>query len=566
MTKKIGLLAAVFLGSLSLTGGAIASVQAQVDTAWVRRYNGPGNGSDQAYAMAVDGNGNVYVTGQSYGIVTNFDYATIKYYSSGDTAWVRRYNGPGNGDDYAYSQAVDDSGSVYVTGGSAGLGTEADYTTIKYRVNGDTVWVKSYNGPGNNSDYAEAITVDGSGDVYVTGNSYGSGTSLDYATIKYLSNGDTAWVRRYNGTGNGDDYGWAIAVDDSGNVYVTGGSIGSGTSYDYTTIKYDSAGDTLWVRRYNGPGDTTDVARAIYVDKSANVYITGESYGSGTKLDYATIKYYSNGDTAWVRRYNGPGNATDEAAALSVDKSGNIYVTGNSYGSGTQFDYATIKYYPNGDTGWVRRYNGPGNNSDFASAITTDKSGNIYVTGYSSQIGSEVDYTTIMYHPDGDSVWLRTYNGPGNGADTPGGIVVDDSDNVYVTGYSYGGGTDFDYATVKYVQSPSGVEDESQVSEKPLEFNLSQNYPNPFNPTTSIRYTVDSPQSTVHGSIRTTLKIYDVLGEEIKTLVDEKEFPGDYTVPWDGRNEKGEPLASGVYLYELRVGNHTSSKKMVLLK
>src|SRR3990170_813631 len=157
-----------------------------VDAAWVRRYNGPGNSSDYAYAIAVDGSGNVYVTGQSIGSGTYNDYATIKYYSNGDTAWVRRYNGPGNLDDVAYAIAVDGSGCVYVTGWSVGSGTGYDYTTIKYYPNGDTAWVRRYNGPANGADLARAIAVDGSGSVYVTGLSSGSGTSYDYATIKYV--------------------------------------------------------------------------------------------------------------------------------------------------------------------------------------------------------------------------------------------------------------------------------------------------------------------------------------------------------------------------------------------
>jgi len=257
-----------------------------VDTAWVRRYNGSGDSIDEAFAIAVDGSGNVYVTGESYG-----DYATIKYYPDGDTAWVRRYNGPGNSTDYARAIAVDGSGNVYVTGNSSGSGTSSDYCTIKYKPNGDTAWVRRYNGPGDTTDGARAVAVDGSGNVYVTGGSEGSGTDYDYATIKYYPNGDTAWVRRYNGPGNWDDFAYAIAVDGSGNVYVTGESEGSGTNYDYATIKYYPDGDTAWVRRYNGPGNSTDYAFAIAVDGSGNVYVTGYSYGSGTNVDYATIKY-----------------------------------------------------------------------------------------------------------------------------------------------------------------------------------------------------------------------------------------------------------------------------------
>jgi hypothetical protein len=422
----------------------------EVDTAWVRRYNGPGNAVDGAYAIAMDGSGNIYVTGQSEGSGTGLDYATIKYYPGGDTAWVTRYNGPGNADDGACAIAVDGSGNVYVTGWSYGSGTGYDYATIKYYPGGDTAWVRRYNGPGNADEDAPFIAVDGSGNVYVTGRSEGSGTGYDYATIKYYPGGDTAWVRRYNGPGDSTDDAMAIAVDGSGNVYVTGWSYGSGTGLDdYATIKYYPGGDTAWVRRYNGPGNAYDEPWAIAVDGSGNVYVTGRSEGSLTSFDCATIKYYPNGDTVWVRRYNGPG-AGDGALAIAVDGSGNVYVTGWSYGSGTGLDYATIKYYPSGDTAWVRRYNGPENSDDGADAIAVDGSGNVYVTGGIGIVPR--DYATIRYYPNGDTAWVRRYNGPGNSYDYALAIAVDGSGNVYVTGWSHGSGTDYDYATIKYHQ------------------------------------------------------------------------------------------------------------------
>jgi len=426
-----------------------------VDTAWVRLYNGLANNYDAASAIAVDGSGNVYVTGTSHASETALDYTTIKYGSNGDTAWVRRYDGPLSSYDQASAIVVDDSGNVYVTGGSWGTVTTTDYATIKYYPNGDTAWVRRYNGTGNSADEARALAVDDSGNVYVTGYSYGSGTFNDYATIKYYPNGNTAWVRRYNGSGNLNDEAYAIDVDSSGNVYVTGRSFGSGTSYDYATLKYYASGDTAWVRRYNGPGNSGDEARAIAVDGSGNVCVTGNSYGSGTYNDYATLKYYLNGDTAWVRRYNGPSNDYDRANALAVDISGNVHVTGRSWGSGTSDDYVTLKYYPNGDTAWARRYNGPGDFSDEALAIAVDDSGKVYVTGYSSQFSSypfNVDYATLRYNSDGTTAWERRYNWTADNDDQALAIAVDGSGNVYVTGYSFGSGTSYDYVTIKYVQ------------------------------------------------------------------------------------------------------------------
>ena len=372
---------------------------------WVVRYNGPVNGYDFANAIVVDTSGNVYITGESVGSgQMNYDYATIKYNSSGVQKWVARYNGPGNGIDGAYAIALDSSGNVYVTGGSVGSGTNWDYATIKYNSAGVEQWVKRYNGPGNEHDSAKAIAIDTSGNVYVTGES-----DYDYETIKYNSSGVQQWAARYNSPGNYWDSAVAIALDSSGNVYVTGWSYGPGTDSDYATTKYNSAGIQQWVARYNGPGNYYDSAVAIAVDTSGNVYVTGYSYsGAGINDDYATIKYNSIGIQQWVTRYNCPVNLVDRANAIALDSSGNIYVTGYSDdGSGSyyyNYDYVTIKYNNSGVQQWLARYNGPsGSGGDKANAIAIDKSGNVYVTGESNY-----DYATIKYSQGTsgiDSIW-----------------------------------------------------------------------------------------------------------------------------------------------------------------
>jgi hypothetical protein len=193
---------------------------------------------------------------------------------------------------------------------------------------------------------------------------------------------------------------------------------------------------TAWVRRYNGPGNNDDIATDITVDGSGNVYVTGQSHGSGTNYDYATIKYKPNGDTAWVRRYNGLDNGDDVAYAIAVDGSGNVCVTGFSEGSGTSKDFVTIKYYANGDTTWVRRYNGLDNYDDRAWDICLDDSGRVYVTGTTGYATGLDDFLTIAYYPNGDTAWLRTYDGSGNGYDQPSAVTVDDSMVCYL--FSYG--------------------------------------------------------------------------------------------------------------------------------
>jgi hypothetical protein len=227
-------------------------------------------------------------------------------------------------------------------------------------------------------------------------------------------------------------------------------------------------------------------------------------------------------DTAWVRRYDGPGNADDIGYAVAVDTLGSVYVTGGCKDSEMYNDFTTIKYLANGDTAWVRTYNGPGDGHDQALAIAVDDSGYIAVTGFSLGIGTDLDYATVRYYPNGDTVWARRYNGTGDSGD-------------------------------------GEVKDETGSRERPSEFDLSQNYPNPFNPTTKIEFTLSKP-----GFV--SLDIYDVLGRRVRTLVSEELSSGYKSVIWDGKNDDGESVASGVYFYQLKVGDFSEPKKMLLLK
>ena len=312
---------------------------------WVARYDGPGGYIDEARAIAVDGAGNVYVTGKSYG--SNYsEYATIKYNSAGQQQWVARYTGPGflsNGE--ATAMAIDGSGSVYVTGESYGGGSDNDYATIKYNSVGQQQWVARYNGPANGADKATAIAIDGAGNICVTGYSLGS-VGYDYATIKYNSAGQQQWVRRYDGTSHYDDEATAIAVDGSGSVYVTGKSHGSGYSYDYATIQYNSAGQQQWAARYDGPGGSIDVATAIAVDNSGSVYVTGGSYGSGSNYDYATIKYNK------VVTAKGASNITSSSATLNgtVNPNGLTTTVHFEYGTTTNYGFTTANSIHTGNT------------------------------------------------------------------------------------------------------------------------------------------------------------------------------------------------------------------------
>src|SRR6185503_15518140 len=413
-----------------------------------------------ANAVAVDSSGNVFVTGGSTGISEGpFDFATIKYSGAGVALWTNRYtlgNAIEDGYDEGRALAMDGSGNVFVTGPSwsGGLFGSTDFATIKYSGAGVALWTNRYNGPGNYFDFANAMAVDGSGNVVVAGYSARTNVSppnYDYATIKYSDAGVALWTNRYNGPGNSTDQARAVAVDGSGNVFVTGESYGGGdVNPDYATIKYSGAGVALWTNRYNGPGNDYDQARAVSVDGSGNVFVTGVSGGTNGYSDYATIKYSGAGVPLWTNRYNGPGNNDDRAYAMAMDGSGNVFVTGRSSGTNGYSDYATIKYSGADVPLWSNRYNGPGNNDDRAYAMAMDGSGNLFVTGQSVGGDGSFDYATIAYSGAGVALWTNRYNGPGNDYDFANAVAVDGSGNVFVTGGATGSNGYYDYATIKY--------------------------------------------------------------------------------------------------------------------
>ncbi len=380
---------------------------------WLKRYNGPAGSDDQAYSVAVSPDGSaVFVTGFSTGATSGDDYVTVAYNAAtGAQLWVRRYNGPGNGTDHAGSVAVSPGGdTVFVTGYSdGGATTRYDYATVAYNAaTGAQVWLKRYNGPVNGDDAAESVAVSPGGDtVFVTGYSDGGPpTGLDYATVAYnAATGAQLWVNRYDG-GSASHGGDAVSVAVSpggGTVYVTGFSPGATSGDDYVTVACNAAtGATLWVRRYNGSSNSTDDPVSVAVSPDGGtVYATGRSIGSGSGDDYVTVAYNAaTGATLWVRRYNGPANSADAAASLAVSAGGGmVYVTGYSTGATSGPDYVTVAYNAaTGATLWVRRYNGPANSTDAAYWVAVGSStGTVFVTGISYGATSGADILTVAY-------------------------------------------------------------------------------------------------------------------------------------------------------------------------
>ncbi len=361
---------------------------------------------------------------------------------------------------------VDDSGYVYVTGWVTRSGSGADFATVKYSPDGELLWQQFYAGSGLGEDKAVAIALDTSYNVYVTGSSIGS-NGYDYLTIKYKADGtDSLWMRRYNGPGNSDDKPVAIAVNDSLNVFVTGWSMGAGTGLDYATVKYDAAGNQKFEKRYNGPGNSADSALAMSVRGLSELYVTGTSIDSA--YDYATVKYNANtGDSLWAARYDGPSKGFDIARAIISRSATELYVTGSSMDSIGKYDYLTIRYNgTTGDTVWTARYAGPAGGDDQAYAMSLQSGTRVYVSGKSVNAGSFTDFVTVRYNQsNGNLAWAASYNGPAN--DDDGAVAMTGGGSPLLAGPSTGIGTGKDYALVE-INGGSGSETQSLRYDGPI--------------------------------------------------------------------------------------------------
>lgn len=445
---------------LALAAGMLLPfvVFGQINVQWVGRYSTAGNNIDRAKAMFVDANGNSFVLGTSWN-GSNFDIVTEKFDGNGNTVWTASYNGTGNGYDEARAITVDASGNIYVTGYSAGPSANYDVVTIKYDPAGTQQWATRYNGTANGFDEGYDIAVDASGNVYVTGGTVTTSSNTNYITLKYNSAGTQQWATTYSNTSSSTNIecAYAIALDAAGNVYVTGASYANTTNdHDIATVKYNNAGVQQWVRRYNGPGSVYDSGTDLVVDGSSNVYVTGyvRDLVGTTNYSYVTMKYDATGTIQWSTVYDGPGGDDDEANAICLTPAGNVAVTGRSLGTtSTAEDCTTILYDgSNGSTIWVRRYDGGAVQYDEGTTVAADSSNRIFVTGYTYVPGENNNYLTIKYEANGDTSWIVKYNGTGNNSDQAYSMALGPTGEIYVGGMSRGAGTNEDYAVVKYCQ------------------------------------------------------------------------------------------------------------------
>jgi DNA-binding beta-propeller fold protein YncE len=390
------------------------------DRRWVARYNDSGNGDDAATSLALSPDGSkVFVTGRSEPQPhSSANFVTVAYdVDNGRQLWIARDERSGGG---ARSVVVSPDGTKVFVTGSVG----SDYGTIAYdATNGSELWFARYNGPLNDGDGAAKITISPDGTtVYVSGSSAGSNAYADYATVAYnATDGAQKWVARYNGPGDSADDVTGLGVSPDGTkVFVTGRSYGSTTSLDYATVAYSAAtGTQQWASRYNGAANSDDGAYGLGVSPDGTqVFVTGYSFdqpnNNGFGFAAATVAYNAvTGTQQWGARYNGPAkNALALSLAVSPDGT-NVFVIGStSGGTATGWDYATVAYNTAvGTQQWAARYNGPTNTSDNGSAIAVSLDAKkVFVTGFTHEFidegfppptspppGPSQDYATVAY-------------------------------------------------------------------------------------------------------------------------------------------------------------------------
>ena len=272
------------------------------------------------------------------------------------------------------AMAVDAAGNVHITGTTLN-GTKYDLRTAKYDTNGVQQWATVYSAPAG-SAFPVAVKMDALGNVFVTGYEVASGFSSGarrIVTLKYNNAGVQQWVAFYDpdAGSSGSTYPVDMAISATGNVYVTGKRTINNVN-SLVTIMYDAQGTQQWSATHTGTGYTylSDGPVALAVDGSGAVYVTGVEH-NGTNTDAVTIKYDASGAQQWQTIFNGPANGNDYPRALTLDASGNVFVTGAAWSGNYSSDIFTVKYDSSGVQQWQAAY-GPATFSasgDSASAL-----------------------------------------------------------------------------------------------------------------------------------------------------------------------------------------------------
>ncbi len=419
---------------------------------WEVRYNYQANGIDRFTDMEVDGNGNTYVCGTSDGIGTSSDIVVMKIDPYGQVLWTERYNGDGNGIDEATALVLSSGGDVFVTGRSQN-GT-FDFIILKYSSSGSFGW-DTYFDISNSDDIGRDVAVDGLGNVYVTGISDNNGVMLKLSSIngaiscsKYTTNISTFFTENFE-----------IITESNGTPVVSYdfGSISSNT-HNARIQRYNSS-DCSYANYAYTEGQT--IPTTLHKKLNGDICLAGyEVDNNGDRL-MRVFQMTSPFNNIWGE-YDRNGLGNQEPTGFADDAFGSLYLSGYvdiDGSAGINDNILAIKYNSSGDTVWTRHYGGSGNSDDVAHdiALGPGSSPSVYLTGYSTNTSSGKDITTLIYDNSGNLLYDLVYNGSGNGADIAKRIDVDNYGSIIVSGESVGSGQQTDGVVLKYCAPPTAV-------------------------------------------------------------------------------------------------------------
>jgi hypothetical protein len=455
-----------------------------------------------------------------------------------DTLWTRTYGGPDN--DYAtWVQQTTDGGYImcgYTKSFGAG---HYDFWLLKTDADGDTLWSRAYGG--SDRDEANYVEQTSDGGYIVAGYSlsFGSG-DFDIYVVKTDDNGDAEWSRVY-GT-SADDHGFCVReTEDEG--YVVCGCTGHiDISADVWLFKLDLDGEMVWSRTYSWPGAES----ANYVEQTTDggyILAGWNAIPTSSRQALLLVKTDDEGDTLWTRHYGSEYLNTSRQLQQTPDGG---YIVSGTYGVTTgTYDYYLLNIDANGDTLWTRRYGRTSWNVLRSFDQTSDGG---YILGGYTDAGNNGDFYFVKTDANGDTLWTRTY-GTAHYEQCFGVQQIED-DNYIAVGHT-GTSPERDIWLMK-LGNVTGVDPGELIP--PMVTTLHQNYPNPFNATTDISF------SLAEGS-DVSLKVYDLTGRVVTTLVRGQMGRGEHVIGWDASE-----VSSGVYFYKLTAGDYSEAKRMMLIK
>uniref|UniRef100_A0A7C1SF59 T9SS type A sorting domain-containing protein n=3 Tax=candidate division WOR-3 bacterium TaxID=2052148 RepID=A0A7C1SF59_UNCW3 len=384
-----------------------------------------------------------------------------------EIVWLRRFDRERN--EYSSGLAFEQDSSLLIAGYSQNPAYGKDILLLKYTASGDSVLSRLYDG--GEDEVASSIATDRSGNIIVAGWCSNDPVETQCLLIKFSPDGNCQWRREYR-TGDMDFF-TGVGIDDSSNIIVIGTSYSYSGGGRYTGLiqKYDENGNLIWNRLYRWAATFWE----LILLADGGFVVTGTDT---TLVPVLTVRFDSAGDTVWSRSYREPGGVLGEGFGLARDSSGNIIVTGYSC-IDTDYDCILIKYNPAGDIVWHRKLNF--GRWDWATGVAADRSGNIYLSGSSGSAEDTTDYLIVKLTPDGSIVWSRCYDGGHD--DKAGKVVVDAENNPVVTGAS-DNGTDSDVLTIKF-QEGAGVQEKPDHSDLPHPFEI---FPNPAQSYISVKF------------------------------------------------------------------------------